>query len=82
MTAKTERLCAEADYRASLSEDDFWAYVLSDTAEEPQPFDEDLDATTNQNEPCPECGEYGQCGYDMEGRPMIHVTTDDDEGQE
>lgn len=28
---------------------------------------------------CPECGQYGACAYDTEGRPLIHVTEDSEE---
>ena len=27
--------------------------------------------------PCPVCHEWGACGYDIEGRPMIHALYDD-----
>lgn len=30
-----------------------------------------------RDEPCPACGEIGACGYDTEGRALIHVTEDD-----
>jgi len=47
---------------------------------EPEPvFDPDeagLDA------PCGECGELGACGYDSEGRPMIHATWLEEDGDE
>ncbi len=29
--------------------------------------------------PCPECGERGPCGYDDQGRPMVHIVKDGDE---
>ncbi len=28
--------------------------------------------------PCPECGAAGACGYDQDGRPMIHATPIED----
>lgn len=73
-------LCPEGRGRSLMSDDDFWAHVL--LGEQPEYFEDDepdLDQTTGQNEPCPECGERGACGYDMEGRPMIHTTQDDEE---
>ena len=36
------------------------------------PEHESLDAA-----PCPECGSVGACGYDDEGRAMVHTTEDD-----
>ena len=29
--------------------------------------------------PCPVCGSEGACGYDAEGRPMIHSELDEDD---
>ena len=29
-------------------------------------------------DPCPECGAVGACGWDAEGRPMIHCTEEED----
>ena len=68
-------LCPEADYRAGLSDDDFWAYVYRWSTGEGEPDDVavDLDGTTNQTEPCPVCGEFGACSYDAEGRELVHV---------
>jgi len=31
--------------------------------------------------PCVECGGYGPCAYDDLGRPMIHVTTEEDDNE-
>jgi len=47
---------------------------------EPEPeYDSD---EFGDNLPCAECGEVGACGYDAEGRPMIHATwLDDDESE-
>lgn len=54
----------------------------ADVAEDYDP-DDDLNAPVPSEddlfgEPCPECGQRGPCFYDAEGRPMIHVNTDDD----
>lgn len=46
----------------------------------PEPeFDDDYDGVADL--PCAICGEAGACGYDTEGRPLIHATwlEDDDE---
>ena len=42
---------------------------------EPEPDFE----TFSDREPCPICGEHGACGYDAEGRPMIHTDWDDED---
>lgn len=47
---------------------------------DPEPeFDEGF----GDGETCATCGEAGACGYDSEGRPMIHATwlEDDDESE-
>lgn len=68
----------EHEYRASLNDDDFWAYVLgTDQPGEPDPVD--LDEISNQHKPCTECGERGACEYDGLGRPMFHRQHDEDE---
>ena len=36
-------------------------------------IDDDLAAVWGW-QPCPECGQLGACGWDDEGRPMIHPT--------
>lgn len=70
-------LCPEADLRDRMSDADFWAHVFP----MPEPWDDgpDLDDTTNQDKPCPLCGEIGACGYDNEGRPLIHSLNGDEE---
>lgn len=80
------QLCPEADFRASLSDADFWTYVLLGyrPGEEPDwdgqgSYDEPgpLDIVLN---PCEVCGEWGPCGYDAEGRPLIHWQPPEEEG--
>lgn len=34
----------------------------------------DWDEVPYRDEPCATCGEVGACGYDAEGRALIHVT--------
>ena len=72
-----------------MSEGQFWQDVADsiagdsvepcalggDLAEYPYD-DEDSEQMSYQQEPCAECGEVGPCGYDNEGRPMIHVIAD------
>lgn len=75
-------LCPDREYRESLSEDEFWDYVLLGQRPgeyvEPEP-DDDLDeyvTFAGTFDACPECGEIDACGYDAEGRPMIHTTNE------
>ena len=69
-------LCPESEYRASLTDGEFWEYVLLGVrpGEVTDDDESDMDAITAQTDPCPECGERGACGYDNEGRAMVHVT--------
>lgn len=47
---------------------------------EPEPdFDE---VTFSDLEPCPVCGEHGACGYDADGRPMVHTDAFDRDDEE
>ncbi len=78
-------LCSEADYRDTLSDEDFWAHVYRQDIPEgwdDQPSAIDLDDMANLSHvdtPCPECGVIGACAYDAEGRPMIHAIQGDDD---
>jgi hypothetical protein len=76
-------LCPEAAYRASLTDGEFWSYVLTGRVdgpdEDPDVPDEIQMAELHLSDPCPECGSRGACGYDAEGRPMIHTTPKDDQ---
>lgn len=79
-------LCPESEYRASLSDEEFWEYVLigPDAGREYDP-DEDLNAPRQDDPqltviPCVVCGTYyAACGYDEEGRPMVHAIPDEEE---
>lgn len=43
----------------------------------------DMDQESLTSTPCPVCGEVGACGYDAEGRALIHATeVDAEEGGE
>lgn len=69
-------LCPESEYRASLSDEDFWPYVLQGIRpEDPHPEPELPEWPDEpQMAPCPECGERGACAYDEQGRALIHAT--------
>lgn len=69
-------LCPEAGYRDTLSDEDFWAHVFhqDDSPDTEGPDDQDFyDMRSPYGRPCDVCGESGPCGYDAEGRPMIHT---------
>lgn len=78
-------LCTEADYRDSLTDQEFWAHVFPDTLpvgwdDSPSLIDEeDIASLSHLANPCPECGQVGACSYDAEGRALIHVTQEDDQ---
>jgi len=44
---------------------------------DPEPDEPDWESL--EREPCLICGEPGACGYDAEGRPMVHAIGYDDE---
>lgn len=64
-------LCPEFQYRESLSDEEFWAHIFQTDYEEYIDFD-DIDHSPELPNPCKVCGELTACGYDSEGRPMIH----------
>ena len=72
-------LCPEADLRDAMSDDEFWEHVFRAS---PQWDDDDagpdLDVVSMQAPPCVTCGATGACGWDSEGRALIHVTGEDD----
>ena len=79
--------CPEAEILAAMTDLEFESYVagrLSGLSEEdydwseedPSAFDISQSGISDR---CPECGEYGACGYDSLGRPMIHVVSPDEE---
>lgn len=71
--------CTVRDDRAAMDDDTFWCHVGESLAGPNSYGPDDFDVPiSNQGEPCPECGETGACGYDAEGRAMVHVTIDDD----
>jgi hypothetical protein len=69
-------LCPEAAERAAMSDDEFWEHVLhvNDGPDHDPGIPDDIEmAELFLADPCPECGSRGACGYDQEGRPMIHA---------
>lgn len=78
-------LCPEADARDAMDDGEFWDHVFNrddgpDEFEDMDPVDYDeLDMLA----PCEICGATGACGYDLEGRPLIHGiwAHSDDEGE-
>ena len=73
-------LCPEGEYRDSLSDEEFWAHVFQTDYPDWTDFDEsDLDDRSHLLIPCPVCHSIEACGYDSEGRPLIHAFNFDDE---
>lgn len=79
-----DRSCPEAAFRDSLSDQEFWDYVHNRI----MPGDHDLGyaesepldwmvGTTSRWEPCPVCGQATACGFDAEGRALIHPIPED-----
>ena len=78
-------ICTSSPEAAAMSDDEFWELLEARrhnmTPEQLREHEHDLTefefVNTAQFDPCPECGVLGACGYDAEGRPMIHTTTED-----
>lgn len=75
--------CAAAVHRAGMTDEEFW----QDVADDLQPWigacpdadDSGLDdSVAATRSPCPECGAPGACAWDADGRPLIHVSGDDE----
>lgn len=70
-----------------MDNDEFWEHVTRHLTigQEYDPLD--LECETDEpgidpalsTEPCPVCGSTGACGYDVEGRPLIHVDAETDD---
>ena len=78
-------LCTEAAMRARMTEAEFWELVFGGAGDVDYDPDEDPWAPTAEDpalgSPCPECGAAGACAYDVEGRPLIHTTPNEDDPQ-
>jgi hypothetical protein len=75
--------CTVRDRRATMTEEEFWTDVAETEAAArgyvpPDDDGPDLDDVTPDLGACRVCGEPGACGYDAEGRPMIHTTTEEE----
>lgn len=76
-------ICPEAEYRASLSDGEFWERVFhgddgpDDILDDPYIFEAPLDVVLLT--PCELCGMLGPCSYDSEGEPYFHATPPDHE---
>lgn len=80
-SADLRLLCPERAMRDAMTDDEFWAHVADGLSpEQPDEYNPDHDALDAglTAEPCPECGATGACGWDDEGRPMLHAIPDDD----
>lgn len=73
--------CTEREYRNSLSEGEFWAHVFQLDYDFYEDYYLDDEPPTNEDypDPCPICRSITACGFDSEGRPMIHVVEDKDD---
>jgi hypothetical protein len=70
--------CPEFEERAAMSDEEFWDHVLQPDRRDAPTQDEDFLDDSDPGAPfmatpCRVCGESAACGYDSEGRPMIHV---------
>jgi len=79
-------ICPEGEFRANLSDQEFWTYVLDiggspEGPEEPPDIDmlEPGKENFRLDNPCTVCRSPGACYYDSEGRPMIHIEESEDE---
>ena len=65
--------------RSVMTDAEFWEHVFGGAPMEPEvDFDADDDADRIRV-PCSLCGEFGACGYDEQGRPLIHATDEADD---
>lgn len=67
--------CASSPEAAAMDDGEFWDNVASSIMSDPYPHDpshEAIDAFLH-GDPCEECGAVGACGWDSEGRPLIHA---------
>lgn len=71
-------LCPEAGARDAMSDADFWDLIFVAPPDTDDDWDHPDEPVVTYG-PCPECGETGPCGYDAEGRPLMHLTNDDPE---
>lgn len=69
--------CLDRERRAALTNEEFWDEVLGVSLEFEgpmiEPEDEVVENLSLTGSPCVQCGATGPCAYDAEGRPLIHV---------
>jgi len=74
-------VCPEQDKRAAMCEDDFWEYVLN--RDVPKMEEDDggnwEEGVSAAADVCSVCGSIAECGWDAEGRALIHVTEENNE---
>ena len=74
------KLDADEQYEQVTPTGSCWACVFGLPAqreEDTEPSDDDVaewELIDQLADPCPECGVWGACAYDADGRPMIHTT--------
>jgi hypothetical protein len=70
--------CTVRDKRCTMNDEEFWDDVFG----MPDPFAEEVALDEcfgiDTPNPCPECGASVACGYDSEGRPMMHIVERDE----
>lgn len=75
-------LCPERAKRDAMTDPEFWDYVLlgiePGTQFEELEFDADERQAVADLTECSECGELGPCAYDDHGRPLVHVSAEED----
>lgn len=80
-------LCPESEYRASLSDGEFWEHVFHgddgpddyDPGYWPNTPDGDNGEFVDLGSPCAVCGTtLGACAYDTDGNAMVHVQPEEE----
>ena len=79
MTERPYRdLCPEADKRDAMTDSEFWAYVFPHLSA-PDEGESEPDHFSLNNAICPICDAVGECGFDNDDRPWIHIYAEDDD---
>ena len=68
--------CASSPEAALLDDGEFWHRVFN--RDDDYEFD-DTPALPSLASPCPLCGSAGACGYDEQGRALIHSLNEEDD---